>query len=316
MPEATLKLILIDAAVSVLFLSLFSRLLGNILKYYRPTGRKTPTVVLWIIISATLWWVLTSLISGNISAADTAYRQMIFNTFPLRFSLALMVLGCVTLISWIKGQSDDSEKINKRLSEIRELTKQAELHNLRQQLQPHFLFNSLNSIHALINQDPQKSREMLLNLSEFLRGTLKKENHSMHTLEQELRQTRLYLGIEQVRFGDRLNVSFHAEEPLPDFQVPALMLQPVVENAVKHGIYQTEGNVHIQIICTVSPSYCEFTVTNPCDPKNTKRSKPTGAGFGLSSLQRRFFLLYGRNDLIATGINEHTFITRIKIPRQ
>jgi len=313
-PSATTGIIAIDAGTSVLILTLFSRMLNLNLKYYRPSGRKSWIIAAWILVYSLIWWFSTSLIITSVPLTPVAYRDLLYDTFVLRLSLALLILGCVALVSWIRGQSAETEKINARLAEVRELNRQAELHNLRQQLKPHFLFNSLNSIHALILHNPEKSRQMLLNLSEFLRGTPRKENLSMQTVEQEMRQTNLYLEIEQVRFGDRMKVTTEIDEACLNFRVPALILQPVVENAIKHGIYNTEGDVNINIQCRKTEEGCSFSISNPFEINPADKSDRTGAGFGLSSIKRRLFLLYGKQHLLTTFQHERIFTTNINIP--
>ena len=127
------------------------------------------------------------------------------------------------------------------------MAKDAELYKLRQQLQPHFLFNSLNSISALTGSQPEKARHMINQLSEFLRGTLKKDEKQWNTLEEEMQYLELYLEIEKVRFGYRLQTNILCEEEALKLELPAMLLQPVVENAIKFGLYDTTGEVLIKV---------------------------------------------------------------------
>ena len=121
------------------------------------------------------------------------------------------------------------------------MAKESELFKLRQQLQPHFLFNSLNSINALIGNRPDEARKMVQQLSDFLRGTIKKEETQWVTLQEEMQYLQLYLDIEKVRFGNRLSTAIEIGEDVSEMTLPALILQPIVENAIKFGLYDTTG---------------------------------------------------------------------------
>jgi two-component system, LytTR family, sensor kinase len=181
-------------------------------------------------------------------------------------------------------------------------------------LQPHFLFNSLNSINALIGSQPQKARTMIQQLSDFLRGTLKKEDNQWISLEEELQHLDLYLEIEKVRFGHRLSTEISKAMDGQQIQLPAMLLQPVVENAIKFGLYDTTGDITITIDAKKDDGHLVLQVTNPFDPETASPRK--GTGFGLSSVQRRLYLLFARADLLETEVREQLFITTIKIPQQ
>jgi LytS/YehU family sensor histidine kinase len=199
----------------------------------------------------------------------------------------------------------------KRKSDTEKLAREAELFKLRLQLQPHFLFNSLNSINALVGMQPQKARTMIQQLSDFLRGTLKKEQSAWITLEEELQHLSLYLEIEKVRFGHRLQASITNEAP--SAKLPLMLLQPVVENAIKFGLYDTMEPVTISIKAVVEGNILRLQVQNPFDPETSQPQK--GTGFGLSSVRRRLYLLFARTDLLETTTHDHTFTATIKIPQ-
>jgi LytS/YehU family sensor histidine kinase len=210
-------------------------------------------------------------------------------------------------------QEEQSQVLHRR-TEAEKLTRDAELFKLRQQLQPHFLFNSLNSISALAGSQPEKARHMIQQLSDFLRGTLRKEEQQWMPLKEELHYLELYLDIEKVRFGHRLQTITNYEENILDFSVPAMLLQPVVENAIKFGLYDTIDAVTISIDAHAdSNKQLVITISNPFDPETT--SAPVGTGFGLSSIQRRLFLLFARTDLLQTKTDNNIFTTILIIPQ-
>lgn len=201
----------------------------------------------------------------------------------------------------------------KRRTDAEQLVKDAELARLRQQLQPHFLFNSLNSISALAGSKPNEARKMIQQLSDFLRGTLKKDDQQTVSLHEEIEHLKLYLEIEKVRFGHCLQVEINMECENKNVSLPPLLLQPIVENAIKFGLYDTIEDITISISCHFENNYLHIQIKNPFDSDTQQANE--GTGFGLSSVQRRLFLLYARNDLMTTEKNNNQFITSLKIPQ-
>jgi LytS/YehU family sensor histidine kinase len=207
----------------------------------------------------------------------------------------------------------DQKESEVRRSTAEKLTRDAELFKLRQQLQPHFLFNSLNSISALIGTRPLEARHMIQQLSDFLRGTIKKEETQLVTLEEELQHLQLYLDIEKVRFGHRLVTTIVNEVDKKKYSIPSFLLQPIVENAIKFGLYDTIETVCINISIKCINDQLEIVIQNPYDALTSSSQK--GAGFGLNSVQRRLYLLFARKDLVTTTAHENIFTTTIKIPQ-
>jgi len=193
------------------------------------------------------------------------------------------------------------------------LAREAELRALRAQVHPHFLFNSLNSISALAGSRPEQARKMIHQLSEFLRGTLRKEEHQWVTLADELQHLGLYLEIEKVRFGHRLDTQITSDVETGSLKLPPMLLQPLVENAIKFGLYDTTEDITVKITATKEKEYLSIEVQNPFDPETAAPRQ--GTGFGLSSVQRRLYLLFARNDLLTTQTAGNVFITTVKIPQ-
>jgi LytS/YehU family sensor histidine kinase len=241
------------------------------------------------------------------------YTEFFSQSVPVRLVIGFLIIECTALISVLWYTLQDQHEIEKRKSETDKLSKEAELFKLRQQLQPHFLFNSLNSINALIGSQPQQARTMIQQLSDFLRGTLKKEEHQWTTLDEELKHLQLYLDIEKVRFGHRLSTQIDNETASHNIALPAMLLQPVVENAIKFGLYDTTENITISIEAKTEDGNLLLQVKNPFDPETSSPKK--GTGFGLNSVQRRLYLLFARTDLLKTETKDHLFITTIKVPQ-
>jgi len=148
----------------------------------------------------------------------------------------------------------------------------------------------------------------------FLRGTVKKESNQLVPLQDEFNHLQLYLDIEKVRFGHRLIAEVKAGPDALTMKLPSLLLQPVLENAIKFGLYDTVGEVVITVEGKTEQNNLIVEIKNPFDP--TSAPLKPGTGFGLNSIQRRLALLFYRNDLLTTQQNENTFTTTIKIPQR
>jgi len=302
----------IDSAVNNTLLMLASILLINTFKYYLPRKERYGFImamcgtvaVIWLFLSRTL---LLILLPDN-------YDQFYSGSIYIRLAIGFLILGCMSLLSVLWYTLKEQQQNEQRKSEAEKLAKEAELYKLRQQLQPHFLFNSLNSINALIGTRPEEARQMIHQLSDFLRGILKKEENQWVTLSEELQHLQLYLDIEKVRFGHRLTTSIDAGENSGQMRIPAMLLQPVVENAIKFGLYDTTDVINISIAATSENGQLIITVQNPFDPETSLPQK--GTGFGISSVKRRLYLLFARTDLLETDAKDHLFTTRIKVPQQ
>ena len=309
----SLKTSFFDSAISISLLTIACYLISNNLKYYRPEKNRYLLILLYCSILASLWifinnWTLTQLIQN-----DVQYLTFLFNSLPIRFFIGLLIIGLTAMISIVWFTQIDQKETEKRKLEAENLAKEAELYNLRQQLQPHFLFNSLNSITALIGSRPEEARKMIHQLSDFLRGTLKKEDQQPVSLLAELEHLQLYLDIEKVRFGHRLSTEISYNDSCKEMKLPPMLLQPIVENAIKFGLYDTTGIVTISIFAECNGNELHITVQNPYDPDTAKPKH--GTGFGLTGVKRRLYLLFGRTDLIETRPFQHIFTSIVKIPQ-
>lgn len=243
--------------------------------------------------------------------ADPAYLTFLSRSMPVRWAMGFIILVStgVTLIYYSRWR--DVAEAQARETDMRLLAREAELHKLQLQLQPHFLFNSLNSINALIQLKPDQAREMVQQLSDFLRLTISRADEPWITFAQELEYLKTYLAIEKVRFGHRLEINIQADNTLNDFSIPTLVLQPLLENAIKFGLYGTTGKITIQLIAKQVENGMQIEITNPYD---ADMQPSTGSGFGLSGLQRRLYLLYARNDLMQTQRTPEMFTVNLIIP--
>ena len=302
---------LTDGLVNTILLAAACWLINNNLRYYQPGKGSYINLLIWClalagICTAGCRWIIPYL---SISAV---YINFLSNSLVIRFCTDFLAIGWMAMISMLWYSQLDHKETEKRKSEAEKLARDAELYNLRQQLQPHFLFNSLNSINALIGFKPDEARKMIHQLSDFLRGTLKKDDQILVPLSDELQHLNLYLDIEKVRFGHRLETEISCDKHCGEALLPSMLLQPLVENAIKFGLYDTTEKVTVSIRGEIDGNNLVVMVQNPYDPQT---SRPKGTGFGLRGVQRRLYLLFARNDLMETHQNDNIFTTIIKIPQ-
>ncbi len=288
-------------------------IISLVLLFYKPVAKSIWISLLMVLIITYIWVEKSPFFLSFVNISEKNYLEFINQSFSVRFIFGLMINSSVLGISWFWYGIEEQQEQSKRRQKLEDLAKEAELLSLRQKLQPHFLFNSLNSISALVVVKPEQARTMIHQLSDFLRSTLRQEENKKISIVEEMNQLDLYLAIEKVRFGHRLNTKIEIDNNI-DAQVPAMILQPVVENAIKFGLYDTTGTVDINIKVTHSNKIVTIEVSNPYDP-STRSANDKGTGFGLNSIQRRLYLLYARNDLLQIKEEENLFITKISIPQ-
>jgi len=246
-----------------------------------------------------------------LNEGNTSYLQWLKDSLQLRFLFILLFNAWMATNEAMRKILSISESRFQLKTDASVLLKEAELFKLRQQLQPHFLYNSLNSINALIMIAPDKAQSMVGMLSDFLRSSVKRESEDTVKIEEELEYLQSYLDIESVRFGDRLLIKFD-KSYTDDATIPPFLLQPIIENAIKFGLYGNTGNVNINVRIALEDNMLVLTITNPYD---ANAQPPRGTGFGLESIKRRLWLLFGRSDLLETIREEQYFTTILKIPQ-
>src|ERR1044072_4925625 len=226
----------VDSAVHILLLSAKVSMITQNLAYYRPARGKYIFVLSYSTVLSAIWLALTYWVLKYIFPNDKTYIEWLNAAVPVHFIVAWLVITAMAVKALVWYDIAEQREEGQRREASERLSREAELYKLRQQLQPHFLFNSLNSINALIAIRPQQAREMVLKLSDFLRGTLKREDQQWIPLPEELQYLQWYLDIEKVRFGHRLSTEVVAQEGTETLLMPPMLLQPVVENAIKYGL--------------------------------------------------------------------------------
>lgn len=230
---------------------------------------------------------------------------------PTLFGFGFLLYLLAMAVSYLAAAFAVSQQAERRGLELQVLAREAELRALRAQIDPHFLFNSLQSISALTTADPAAARRMCLLLADFLRDTLALGAHARIPLSSEVSLARRFLAIEQVRFGDRLRVDVAVPPDAEACDVPPLVLQPLVENAVTHGIaHMLDGGV-VRVRAEKGAASLRITVENPCD-----RDRPAGrgTGLGLRNVRQRLQSVYADAGLLRTEEAEGRFVARLQLP--
>ena len=284
------------------------------LRYYSPNYKNALYLTAWSIALAILCTIgHRYMMAWKLFPQEEEYQQFLYGSRIIRGILIWFMISLIGVVSWVYFYFQDQRAGEKREQDTMKLAREAELASLRQQLQPHFLFNSLNSISALAGSKPEEARKMIQQLSDFLRGTIRKDDQQLVTLQEELKHLQLYLDIEKVRFGHRLKTEIEKPDETLYLMMPSLLLQPLVENAIKFGLYDTIGEITIRIKSAKQDNQLVIRIENPFDPETSQPRQ--GTGFGLNSVQRRLYLLYARNDLLTTHQIETVFATEVKIPQ-
>src|SRR6185312_17091715 len=191
------------------------------------------------------------------------------------------------------------------------LAREAQLKALKAQINPHFLFNSLNSISALTSLDAARAREMCVSLADFLRASLRLGERDTVPFSEEMALTDMYLGVEQARFGDRLRVARDIDPECNGCEVPALLIQPLVENAVKHGIAMMAEGGEIGITGHREHDRLLFRVSNPYDPEAPAQARN---GIGLRNVRARLEARYGAAGKMQIHATENSYQVTLTLP--
>jgi two-component system, LytTR family, sensor kinase len=306
-----LELAILDSFVFGVLLLGGSLLLANLFRFYHPASSGFRFHLTFPLLGGVATVFLGRMLLDAIGLGQD-FRAFFDFSLPLRLVFILMWLYGVTLYVLWNAQTEREKQLKERELLTEKISKDAELYFLRQQLQPHFLFNSLNSISALVGSRPEQAREMIQQLADFFRLTVQKKAANWERLEMEWERISLYLEMEKVRFGHRLSLDLRLDEKTLEMQMPPLLMQPLVENAVKHGLDGLVEKVCILIETFHSPQYLQIKICNPFDPEVSGKK---GVGFGLESVSRRLFLLFGRKDLLTCQRSGNLFIVMLKIPQ-
>jgi hypothetical protein len=267
-------------------------------------------------ISTLLWIGMGSLAIRAIESV--AQREVVTvdlpRALPLMAGIGLVGFLTSAIVHYLSSGFEERRAVERRALELQVTARDAELKMLRAQIDPHFLFNSLHSISALTMTDPPAARKMCVGLGDFLRATLQVGSRPFITLREELALVDRYLGIEQVRLGNRLQVSRSIADDVTSVLVPPLLLHPLVENAITHGIAHLLDGGRLSIVVKATsrtPPHLFLQIVNDADPDRPKR---TGTGVGLQNVKRRLYTVYGDAASLTTSDHGESFQVELLVP--
>jgi sensor histidine kinase YesM len=262
-----------------------------------------------VLIILGIWLSIAGLATGIIFG-DLKHSETFIDLIPVRVINGIMYYLIIAMAYYLVIYYQSFKKRVEHEANIETKFKDAELNTLKAQINPHFIFNSLNSISSLTISNPHLAQEMIVKLSDFFRMTLKKDNSQFALLSEEIGFCRLYFEIEKIRFGEKLKFVIECAEENNLISIPHLILQPLLENAIKHGVQESISSVEVILNCKIEKELLLLELSNQFDPE----SNFDGHGIGHKNIQERLRLIYNRSDLFEYRIIKNQYFAIVKIP--
>jgi two-component system, LytTR family, sensor histidine kinase AlgZ len=267
------------------------------------------------LLASGIWILIAKFLSYSLSRTDSfpLINAQMSREIPVLFGAGVLFYLLSVDLYYVLMAVDASREAEARALQAGILAREAELKALKAQVNPHFLFNSLNSISALTSSDPAKAREMCVLLGDFLRRTLGLGEKSAIPLEEELSLVHSFLAVEKVRFGARIKMEENIDKEAMSVPVPPLLLQPLVENAVVHGIANLVEGGWVRLDVKASNGVLSVIVENTFDPDAPPKRK---SGVGLANVRQRLAARYGNQASLDVKANGTSFRVAIILPTQ
>jgi len=303
-----------------LFSSLLFGFMGLLAWYptrYIPFHRQSPFysisahVVAGVVVMGS-WLLLSIGVLSAIFSTQEEYIEFLNQTVAWRAMLGGLIYLVLVLIYYLVSNNQKLQERAQQEERLKGMVRDAELNMLKSQINPHFLFNSLNSISSLTMSNPDEAREMIIRLSDFLRYSLKHRENEYVPLGEELGRMKDYLAIEKVRFGEKLLYEFEVDKACEEFPVPTMIFQPLFENAIRHSVYESVDPVTIKFSCVPDEGHMKAVISNDFDPAIPTRK---GTGVGLQNVRQRIALAYKEKGTVQWSGNDGVFSVTILFPR-
>ncbi len=257
-----------------------------------------------------IWLMVGYILTISFTPDKLDYDSFFMNTLKQRIIIGFLHYFLLTSFYYIViYYSSFQERILKE-KELKNLVTEAELKSLKFQINPHFVFNALNSMSALTEIDPKRAKQMIIKLADFLRYTLANSDRQKNSVAEELRNIKLYLDIEKIRFEDKFEYVEDISNECRNVEIPAMILQPLFENAIKHAVYETLNTVTIKLTCKEENDFLKITIENNFEGESHKK----GAGVGIKNIKDRLRLIYNRDNLMEVKKENGNFLVNIFIP--
>jgi two-component system, LytTR family, sensor kinase len=307
--------IAVDALIFNLIFGTTGLALWFVVRYSAPSKRSLFNIIFnhatSLILFLVIWFGVSYTLLVSVFSNNTVYLEILNQSIPFRLISGMMLYFLLGLTYYLMIYNYNLQEKLQQEARLNTLLKESELNMLKSQINPHFLFNSLNSISSLTVADGLKAREMLVKLSDFLRYSVSTNSNALTTIKAELDNITRYLDIEKVRFGDKLQYELETSGECLKRSIPVMILQPLFENAIKHGVYESTEQVTIHAICKPREQFTEILIYNDFDPDAHARK---GAGLGLKNIRERMRLTYKRDDVLKTWTEGTRFFVALKVP--
>ena len=262
------------------------------------------------ILISIVWLALGYFAVVSIVNDTDMFGDFFVKTIKSRFIIGILYYFLLTAFYYIVIYYSGFQERTVKETELKNLVTEAELRSLKFQINPHFIFNSLNSISALTEIDPKKAKQMIIKLADFLRFTLANNDRQKNSLNEEFKNIKLYLDIEKIRFEDKFDYEEELHEECGKTEIPSMILQPLFENAIKHAVYETLDTVVIKLTCSKQDDFLKITLCNNFEGESHKK----GAGVGLKNIKDRLSLIYQQDNLMEIKKENGKFTVNIFIP--
>lgn len=304
----------IDSFVFNILFAILSLALWYVVKYNSPSSTSVISLLInhlaSLVLVSVVWITLGSYLL-NLLIVSSSYYDFLEETIPWRIISSIFLYFITSLIYYLLLYYNDLQDRRTKELTLIDMVSESELNLLKSQINPHFLFNSLNSISSLTVSNAPKAQEMIIKLADFLRYTVSKDDKRFTKLQQELENIHRYLDIEKVRFGDKLLFEFDVDEHCHDLYIPIMILQPLYENALKHGVYESIEPIIISTECKHQTDHVFIRIFNNYDSSSGVKK---GAGIGLKNISERLRLIYKHSDLLKIIKTETEFEVQLFIP--
>jgi LytS/YehU family sensor histidine kinase len=243
--------------------------------------------------------------------SEEPYQIFLYNSLGWRFLSGIIFYFFIASLYYVIVYYSEIQERIKKESELKSLVSLAELRTLKFQLNPHFLFNALNSLSALTTEDPVRAGNMTIKISDFLRYSLSNSEKQKNKLAEEINILKLYMDIEKIRFGDKVEFSEELDDKCLDIEVPNMILHPLIENAFKHGVYEAMGVININLTASIKDETLCIILSNNYEG-HSKHKK--GEGVGLKNTSSRLDLLYNGRARLDIKDEQGIFSVKLVIP--
>jgi sensor histidine kinase YesM len=311
-----LSIVIADTVFTSLLFGFFG-LLGWYPTRYIPFQKHSPvySILAHVVAGVSVlgvWMLLSIGLLSSFFTQQTEYIEYINKSITWRAILGGMIYLVLVLIYYLVANTQKLQERAQQEERLKNLVRDTELNMLKSQINPHFLFNSLNSISSLTMSNPEEAREMIIRLSDFLRYSLKHRENEFVPLKEELGRMKDYLAIEKIRFGEKLHYLFSVSGDCEEFLVPTMIFQPLFENAIRHSVYESVDPVTIRFDCMPEGSFMKTVVSNDFDPQMPTRK---GTGVGLQNVRQRIELAYQEKGSVQWIGDGGVFKVTILFPR-